>query len=143
MRSDVEIAEHVIAKGGDILLLSHDEIERALALRILTESGNKADDKAAAERWLKQVHRPPGFDPKLVTPRAPTKSNPAHYQRDGIEPIELIESCGLDFLLGNVVKYVSRAGQKPGESREADLAKASDYLHRARFGRWPWEADNG
>jgi len=33
----------------------------------------------------------------------------AHYKDGKVEPLELIESQGLDFHLGNVVKYVVRA----------------------------------
>ena len=72
----------------------------------------------------------------------PHTSNPEHYQRDGIEPIDVIEAWGLDFRLANAIKYIARAGRKPGESRDADLEKAANYIHRARFGRWPWEVDN-
>ena len=37
----------------------------------------------------------------------------------------------LDFILGNVVKYVCRAGAKPGESRLDDLKKAQAYINKA------------
>jgi hypothetical protein len=35
-------------------------------------------------------------------------TNPSHYKRGGIEPIDYIVSNDLDFLEGNVIKYVSR-----------------------------------
>lgn len=35
---------------------------------------------------------------------------------------------GLRFCLGNVIKYVARAGHKEGESRDKDLHKAMNYL---------------
>lgn len=44
------------------------------------------------------------------------------------EPIEVIQGWGLDFCLGNVIKYVARAGHKEGESRDKDLHKAMNYL---------------
>ena len=140
MRSDVEIAR-LVADGGAVLSLSHAEIERALDLRILTEHGDYCDDQAAAERWLTAMGAQSCFE---LAPEALSKSNPAHYQREGIEPIDVIEAWALDFRLANAIKYIARAGRKPGQSRDDDLRKAADYLHRARFGRWPWqESDRG
>lgn len=52
---------------------------------------------------------------------------PPHYQH-GIEPIEFIESHNLNFNLGNVIKYVSRAPFKGTEAE--DLKKAKWYLER-------------
>lgn len=52
---------------------------------------------------------------------------PAHYSSE-IPPRKAIRAWGLGFELGNVVKYVARAGKKPGESRLKDLNKALDYL---------------
>lgn len=54
---------------------------------------------------------------------------PDHYRAGGIEAIEVIEAFGLGFHLGNVVKYVLRAGRK-GDRLE-DLKKARWYLDRA------------
>lgn len=73
--------------------------------------------------------------PTLKTPG----SNPAHYNKLTPEPIDVITGWRLDFALGSVIKYVARAGSKPGEARERDLQKASDYLHLAIHGHWPWD----
>lgn len=54
--------------------------------------------------------------------------NPPHYQDGGIQTIDFIEAKALNFHLGNVVKYVSRAGKK-GDKLE-DLLKAQWYLNR-------------
>ena len=51
---------------------------------------------------------------------------PVHYDYE-IQPIELITKWNLNFCLGNVVKYLARAGKKEGETREKDLQKARDY----------------
>lgn len=51
-----------------------------------------------------------------------------HYQQGSIEPIDFIMSNNLSFTLGNVVKYVTRAGKKSGESKVKDLNKAIDYI---------------
>lgn len=47
------------------------------------------------------------------------------------EPVKVIQAWKLDFCLGNVLKYIARAGRKPGESRDADLHKAMHYLRLA------------
>jgi hypothetical protein len=57
------------------------------------------------------------------------KTNPDHYKIGSAKVIEITEHLG--FLEGNVVKYVCRAGNKPGESRMDDLSKAKWYLERA------------
>lgn len=55
---------------------------------------------------------------------------PAHYcEGREIEPIDVIEDWELGYPLGNVVKYVSRAGRK-GDTL-TDLRKAAWYLERA------------
>jgi hypothetical protein len=59
-------------------------------------------------------------------------NHPAHYGSDDdpYEAIKVIEAWKLDFCLGNTVKYISRAGKKPGASLLQDLEKASWYLNR-------------
>lgn len=54
-------------------------------------------------------------------------NRPKHYSK-GIEPIEYIESWGMNFCEGNVIKYVTRAPYK-GKYLE-DLLKARNYLDR-------------
>lgn len=63
-------------------------------------------------------------------PKNDVVNNPDHYTAGGIETIDFIEAKGLDYHLGNVVKYVSRAGKKSADSLE-DLKKAQWYLNRA------------
>ncbi len=55
-------------------------------------------------------------------------NHPAHYKVGGIETIDFIEAKKLNYNLGNVVKYVSRADHK-GERLE-NLEKARWYLDR-------------
>ena len=57
--------------------------------------------------------------------------HPQHYQSGGIEVIDIIEAFGLDFSLGNVVKYVLRCTAK-GKPVE-DLKKARWYLDRTIY----------
>lgn len=57
-------------------------------------------------------------------------NHPKHYggENNPYEAIKVIEAWGLGFCLGNVVKYISRAGKK-GNYME-DLKKAAWYLNR-------------
>lgn len=55
--------------------------------------------------------------------------HPDYYGRGGIEAIDAIEAWGLGFNLGNVVKYIARAGHKT-EDGLRDLKKAEWYLSR-------------
>lgn len=55
-------------------------------------------------------------------------TTPPHYQ-GSVQPINLINAQDLNFNLGNVVKYVCRAGKKEGENTLSDLEKAKDYIN--------------
>lgn len=57
-----------------------------------------------------------------------TAVTPLHYQGDYV--MRVIEDFRLDFCDGTVVKYLLRAGKKPGESSLRDHKKASWYLNR-------------
>jgi hypothetical protein len=58
-----------------------------------------------------------------------TVNHPPHYTKGGIETIDFIEAKDLNYRLGNVIKYVSRAGKKNSDPIE-DLEKAAWYLQR-------------
>ena len=55
-------------------------------------------------------------------------NHPAHYKVGGIETIDFIEAKKLNYRLGNVIKYLTRADHK-GNKLE-DLKKAQWYLER-------------
>ncbi|HEX4888568.1 MAG TPA: DUF3310 domain-containing protein [Luteibaculaceae bacterium] len=67
-----------------------------------------------------------GYNPE-ADPVEKSPDTPAHYQNGKIQPIDFIADQGLDFLEGNVVKYICRYKQKDGIK---DLLKAKDYLQR-------------
>ena len=58
-------------------------------------------------------------------------NHPDHYggEDNTYEAIKVIEAWDLNFHLGNVVKYITRAGKKSKNSIE-DLKKAEWYLKR-------------
>ena len=55
-------------------------------------------------------------------------NHPSHYKVGGIETIDFIEAKGLNYHLGNAVKYISRADHK-GIAIQ-DLKKAVWYILR-------------
>ena len=72
-----------------------------------------------------RVELPPG----TRIERLDAINHPPHYQAaNGMEAIDVIESFGLNFNLGNAIKYLLRAGKKGDTS--TDLAKASWYIAR-------------
>jgi hypothetical protein len=72
-------------------------------------------------------------DPRMpnFTPKHDLVNHPAHYTDGGIEVIDFIEAKRLGYHLGNVVKYICRAGKKGTNNGLEDLRKAQWYLKRA------------
>jgi hypothetical protein len=57
-------------------------------------------------------------------------NNPKHYKAGKFEVIEIIEEFELGFNLGNLIKYVLRAGKKDPTKTLEDYRKAQWYLAR-------------
>jgi hypothetical protein len=59
-------------------------------------------------------------------------NHPAYYggKDNNYEAIKVIEAWDLGFCLGNVIKYLSRAGKKEPNREIEDLEKALWYLER-------------
>jgi len=55
-----------------------------------------------------------------------SSSGPQYYRRGDIQVWDFIRDQGLNFHLGNAIKYICRAGYK--DDRKADLRKAIHYL---------------
>jgi hypothetical protein len=47
--------------------------------------------------------------------------------------IDVIQAFGLSWELGSALKYLVRAGRKPGSSRDRDLTKALECIQRAQM----------
>ena len=62
-------------------------------------------------------------------------THPSHYTSGKIEVIDFITDQKLDFCLGNVVKYISRAGKKEGDENKNQTIedKTIEDLKKARF----------
>jgi hypothetical protein len=59
-----------------------------------------------------------------------TKYSPDHYQRGKIQVWDFIADQGLDFLAGNCIKYICRAGHKSYESELDDWLKVKAYVDK-------------
>lgn len=78
-----------------------------------------------AEKIVKAIEEP---EVKAVPKNEDVINHPSHYTRGNIEVIDFIEDQQLPYHLGNVIKYIARAGHK-GDKLE-DLKKARWYLDR-------------
>ena len=78
---------------------------------------------------LQSLEAPHAVDALSPIPAAPDMVNhPPHYKTGGIETIDFIEAKSLNYHLGNVIKYVTRADHKG--NRLENLKKAQWYLER-------------
>lgn len=75
-----------------------------------------------------EVEESPADAVNLQEPKADVVNHPAHYKVGGIETIDFIEAKNLNYNIGNVVKYLTRADHKG--NRKQDLEKAMWYLKR-------------
>ena len=65
-------------------------------------------------------------------------NEPKHYQgKDGLTVMQIIRAYECNFAVGNVIKYMLRAGKKPDEDAMDDLKKALWYLQEEIARREP------
>lgn len=88
--------------------------------------------KTVADR-LRLLKRINDQHERLRLPQPDTVNHPPHYKVGGIETIDFIEAKKLNYNLGNVIKYITRADHKG--SRNEDLKKALWYLNRELGGK--------
>jgi hypothetical protein len=55
-------------------------------------------------------------------------NKPSYYVYNNFELIDVIREAELNFNLGNVAKYIFRAGRKDAHKKIEDLQKARNYL---------------
>jgi hypothetical protein len=104
---------------------------------VMPERSSDPKVQAAEKKYVKKVNKL--FDATTVTkkeidalfkPMRDLVNHPPHYKSGGIETIDFIEAKDLNYRLGNVIKYVSRAGKKLDSDPVQDLEKAAFYLNR-------------
>ena len=106
------------------------------SLKIMAElAANKNQEMYKKTEASPYVRRDPfaGAKPKAVTLPGNTL-RPTHYggANNPYEVFNVLEAWGLDkdFYLGNVIKYIARAGKKDATKELEDLEKAEVYLKR-------------
>ena len=101
-----------------------DEAKTAFALGLHEKLLNEGVDPKS-DTYYKKVDA--GMKPLLAHDLV---NNPPHYTDGGVDTLDFIEAKDLNFRLGNVIKYVSRAGKKVDSDPVQDLEKAAFYLQR-------------
>lgn len=120
----------------DIWLAFRSDLEDALALRAEPTDSNeeerirwtKAEDDC--QNALENMKSAVKDAIEKQIKNADNVNHPSHYCDGKIEVIDYIEDKKLNYHLGNVVKYISRAGKKDENKTIEDLKKARWYLDR-------------
>jgi hypothetical protein len=119
------------AKKPIKLLMQTDHLGKAQKLiseRFETEYAKyKPETTRMSQEDLDFLRTKPKY--RLASAQTDPVNHPPHYKAGGIETIDFIEAKDLNYRLGNVVKYVSRAGRKDSDPVQ-DLEKAAWYLQR-------------
>lgn len=102
------------------------EIAAVLGIGVKTVYSALASKKPKKPKKAKKKAAPANATITITKPDL--VNHPPHYTSGGIETIDFIEAKKLNYNLGNVVKYITRANLKG--SRTQDLEKALWYLRR-------------
>ena len=132
------IAENPNAKAGEIAkkfkVSVQSVYQRKAKLKTAAGKGNwKLASVSTSKKSVFEHQKPSTLVPNAVMSMAlhaeDKVNSPSHYKVGGIETIDFIEAKQLDYHLGNVVKYISRAEHK--DEKLVNLKKAQWYLNRA------------
>jgi len=96
--------------------------------KVLTLKQIKQATERVQESIMLDVLPMPSTQIEMFEPTPDPVNHPAHYKVGGIETIDFIEAKKLNYNIGNVVKYLTRADHKG--NRKQDLEKAMWYLTR-------------
>ena len=121
-------AKDIAAKFG--VSLAYVYTLRSLMKKSTASEWNKGSDWTTVHVSTSNESVNPTSNTVTPTP-APVEdvvNHPTHYKTGGIETIDFIEAKQLNYHLGNVVKYITRADHK-GDRLE-NLKKAQWYLER-------------
>lgn len=122
---------YMVKRGMEKKMYKEASKKYAEAVKPIMAELVQQKDGAITEKVWTTVHISSSDTPLPVTmeePKADPVNHPAHYKTGGIETIDFIEAKELNYNLGNVVKYVTRADHKG--NRKQDLEKALWYLTR-------------
>ena len=152
-RAHAYLRRHAVCRGFDDTAMQcavADMVRRAYACGMADAEGafDHADDNEAAENGpsraeTERLGAESGIEgAESPSRREPTETvdDPGWYTRGPVETIDKVEAVvdGLPareaFLLGQVVRYVDRAGMK--DEAVTDLGKANNYATRLVTGEW-------
>lgn len=91
---------------------------------------NKQQNKRVRKKLHDLLKRPSVLEIKTIEQPKDEVNHPEHYTYGGIETWDFIEAKELSYHLASVIKYVSRAGKKEGNTELKDLKKAREHLDR-------------
>ena len=123
--------EHVKSKNAKIrrYVLAHPEAKCADVATLFDTSVQAVYSARYTLRKKELLAASKRMHITMIEDKKPDNVNhPAHYKVGGVETIDFIEAKGLNYNLGNVVKYITRAGHKSDLAE--DLKKARWYLNR-------------
>lgn len=113
-----------------------EALRQSMALISGSDSGSTDKLSTVEDPWGDSGTSTPSGESETTQPTksssktAVSKFSPRHYQRGSIQVWDFVADQKLDFLLGNVVKYVCRAGHKDYEEELDDLLKAKAYIDK-------------
>lgn len=124
-----------------------DRAHAYLVRRLVRRSFNDTAMQCAVEDMVRRAHavgvadgRGTGGEADPGGQSTETVDSPSWYTAGAVETIDKVEAVvdGLPardaYLLGQVVRYVDRAGMK--DEAAVDLGKANNYAHRLVRGKW-------
>ena len=115
-----------VVKKAKVMSKIDNMVDKYKAKRPLSEPNWKTLSITTSNTPITSSNAPMQIDMFEPTPDA--VNHPAHYKVGGIETIDFIEAKKLNYNIGNVIKYLTRADYK-GNKLE-DLRKAQWYLTR-------------
>jgi hypothetical protein len=100
-----------------------------------SDSGSTDKPSSIADPWEDSGTSTPSGKSDATQPtksflKTVSKYDPSHYRRGSIQVWDFIVDQQLDYLAGNVVKYICRAGHKNTESELDDWLKVKAYVEK-------------
>lgn len=128
-RGNLKLPLSLLHDSGPTILRAGERVAQLallpVALPMPVEADVNADETSRGEGGL-------GSTGTAALPAAEDAVNhPNHYAAYKPEVITITERLG--FCEGNVIKYLARAGRKPGSPEPQDLAKARWYMRRLAY----------
>lgn len=135
----VSRGESITAPKGDPISPECPAIDSGGASLLGHARGLKSDSGEGARSWpyglpaaeefrAGEQARARGIAKDMLGETSQSPGGSSWYGGAKTEPVDLIQ--GLEFWRGSAIKYVFRAGKKPGSTERTDLEKARWYINR-------------